>query len=93
MKIFVRRQTAVEIEDSLVLNLIAIKLEPQWLPTGGPHSTAKSSATSNVGRGRKKREKEQENKRGRPTTPERADRRQAQEKPAAGGRKEEPSRW
>ena len=82
----------MEIEDSLVLDLIAIKLEPTWLPTVGPHSTAKASVTSQLGGGRKKREKEQENKRGRPTTPERADRRQAQEKPAAGGRKEEPSR-
>ena len=68
-----------------MLDLIAIKLEPQWLPTGGPHSTAKSSVTANPGGGEEKEEKEQENKRGRRATPERADRRQAQEKPAAGG--------
>ena len=75
----------MEIEDSLVLNLIAIKLEPQMVTHRRLSSTAKASVTSQLGGGRKKKEKEQENKRGRPTTPERADRRQAQEKPAAGG--------
>ena len=74
-----------------MLNLIAIKLEPTWLPTVGPHSTAKASVTSQLGGGEEKEGKEQQNKRGRPPDPRPRHRRQGQEKGAAGGEKKETS--
>ena len=74
----------MEIEDSLVLDLIAIKLEPTWLPTVGPHSTAKASVTSQLGGGEEKEGKEQENKKGAPDNP-RASRQKAS--PREAGRR------
>ena len=83
----------MEIEDSLVLNLIAIKLEPQMVTHRRLSSTAKASVTSQLGGGRKKREKNRKTK-GAPDNP-RASRQKASPREAGrrGGAKEEPSRW
>ena len=80
----------MEIEDSLVLNLIAIKLEPQMVTHRQLSSTAKASVISQLGGGRKKREKAQQNKKGAPDNP-RASRQKASPREAGrrGGEKQE----
>ena len=69
-----------------MLKRIAIRLEPKWVPTSTVRQTANLAKPGANPLRRKREEKERQNKGGARQSPDQADRRQGQDKAAAGGK-------